>query len=51
MILWLGAPQGVLKGGKRRCRSGDKIVLVCDVISQNHVIKESCDFMGKSQSR
>ena len=27
------------------------MALVCQVIFQNHVIKELCDFMGKSQSR
>ena len=26
--------------GYRRCGSGDKIILVCHVISQDHVIKE-----------
>ena len=32
------------------CGSVDTIVLVCHVISQGHVIKESCDFMGESSS-
>ena len=32
--------------GHRHCGSGDKMVLVCHVISQDHVIKGSFDFMG-----
>ena len=38
-------------GGNRYCDSGDIMVLVCRVISHNHMIKESCDFMGRSPSR
>ena len=38
-------------GGHRQCSSGDIIVLVFHVISQDHAIKGSCDFMGRSQSR
>ena len=30
------------------CDSGDKIVLICHVISEELVIKGLCDFMGKS---
>ena len=29
---------------------GDKIAKVCHVISQDHKIKGSCDFMGESPS-
>ena len=31
--------------------SGDIMILVCHVTSQDHVIKESCDFIGRSPSR
>ena len=32
-------------GAHRGCESGDIMVLVCDMILQDHVIKGSCDFM------
>ena len=35
-------------GGHRHCGSGDRLVLVCHVISENHVIKGSCDFKSRS---
>ena len=35
-------------GGHRHCYSGDIMILVCHVI---HVIKGSCDVMGRSPSR
>ena len=38
-------------GGHRHCDGGDIIILVCHVISQDHVMKPSCDFMSKSPSR
>ena len=38
-------------GGLKPSDSGDIAVLVCHVISQDHVIKESCDFIGRSPSR
>ena len=38
-------------GGHRHCDSRDIIALVCHVISPDHVIKGSCDFMGRSSSR
>ena len=31
-------------GGQRHCDSGDIMILVCHVISQDHVIKGSYDF-------
>ena len=34
-------------GGRRYCGSKDIMLLVCHVISQHHVIKGSCDFMGE----
>ena len=37
--------------GHRHCSCGDIIVLVFHVISQDHAIKGSCDFMGRSQLR
>ena len=33
------------------CDSGDIIVLVCHEISQDYVIKGSCNFIGSSPSR
>ena len=38
-------------GGHRHCSSEDIKVLVCQVISQDHLIKGSFDFMGKSHSQ
>ena len=37
--------------GHSQCSSRDIKVLVCHVISQDHVIKRSCDFIGGSSSR
>ena len=37
-------------GGNGHCVSGDIMDLVCQVISQDHEIKELCVFMGKSHS-
>ena len=34
-------------GCHRHCGSEDIMILVCHVVSQNHVIKESFDFIGK----
>ena len=38
-------------GGHRYFSSRDVMVLVCHVISKNHLIKVSCDFMDGSASR
>ena len=38
-------------GGHGYCGSGDIKVLVCQVISQDHLMKLSCDFMDRSPSR
>ena len=38
-------------GGYRHCGSEDLMILVCHVILQDQVIKDSCDFMDKSPSR
>ena len=38
-------------GGYRHCGSADIMILVCHKTSQNHVIKESCDFIGRSPLR
>ena len=38
-------------GGHRHYGNGDIVVLVCHITSQDHVIKASCDFMGKGPSR
>ena len=34
-------------GGHRHCGKGDIMVLVCQEILQNHIIKRSCYFMGR----
>ena len=33
-------------GSHRHCGSGELMIQVCHVISQDHVIKESCYFMS-----
>ena len=38
-------------GGREYYGSVNVIVLICHVISQDHVIKESCDFKGWNPSR
>ena len=38
-------------GGHRRCCIGEIMVLVCHVISQDHVTKELSKFMGRSPSK
>ena len=38
-------------GGHRHCDSWDIMVLTCHVMSQDHVIKGLCDFMGSVPSR
>ena len=35
----------MIVGDHRHCISGD-MFLVCHVISEDHVVKRSCDFMG-----
>ena len=38
-------------GGHKHCGSEDITALLCHVISQDHVIKGSCDFMCRSPSK
>ena len=38
-------------GGHRQCGSGDIMVLVCHVISQDHLINGSSDFVRRSTSK
>ena len=38
-------------GGDRYCDSEDIMILVCHVILEDHITKESCDFMDRSPSR
>ena len=38
-------------GGNRHSHSGDIMVLACHMISQDHLIKASCDFISRSPSR
>ena len=45
------SPQPVTFGDHRHCVSGEIVVLVWHVISQDNVIKRSNDFMGISPSR
>ena len=35
-------------GGHRDCGSKDIMVLLCLVLSQDHAIKASCDFMDRN---
>ena len=37
--------------GHRYSDSEDIVVSVCHVISKGHLIKDSCDFIGKSPAR
>ena len=37
-------------GGHSHCSSEDIMILVCHVILLDHVIKGSCDFIGKNPS-
>ena len=37
--------------GHRHSGGGDVMVLVCHVISQDHLIKKSSDFMGRTPTR
>ena len=37
--------------GRRHCGSADVMVLACQVMSQDYVIRGSCDFMGSNPSR
>ena len=37
-------------GSHSHSDSGVMMILVCRVISQNHVVKESCDFIGEIPS-
>ena len=37
--------------GHNHCGSGDTWFLVCHEISQGHMIKGSCDFIGRSPPR
>ena len=43
--------QRVKFGGYRHCGSGDRLILVCPLISSHHVIKQPRDFMAWSPSR
>ena len=38
-------------GGDKHCGRGDIMILICHVISQDHVTLGSCDFMGRSPLR
>ena len=38
-------------GGHKDCGSGDKMILFCDVIFQENMIKVLCDFIRWSPSR
>ena len=53
--LWARAQQGnyylAKFGDHRHCVSGYIMILVCHVTSQDHLIKGSCEFMGRSPSR
>ena len=38
-------------GGHSHCGSGDKMVLVCQVISQDHVTSRHSNIIGRSHSK
>ena len=44
-------PSSIFYQDHRLCDNGDIMVLASHVISQNHVIKRSCDFIGSSPSK
>ena len=47
-VIWLyGFEPLKLRPRHRHCGSGDMMVLVCHVILQVHVMKRSCDFIGR----
>ena len=52
-VLWVRTPQDshdpTKFGDHRYCDSGD-MLLVCHVIEQDYVIKESCEFMSERNS-
>ena len=51
MTLWKETPHCIsppCQNNHRHCANGYKIILVFHVILYDHVIKWSCDFMGKS---
>ena len=37
--------------GQRHCGSGDMMILVCQVMSQDHITKGTRDLMGRKPSR
>ena len=55
MTYWLGALQlshhPTTFHGHKRCGSGEVMVLACHVISQDHIIRRSCDFIASNLSR
>ena len=55
MISWKGVPQSKSHrtnfGGHRHCASGEIMVLVYQVILQDHVFKGSFEIMGRSTSK
>ena len=40
-----------LVDGQKHCGSGDIMILGCHMISQDHVIKGLCYFMGRNPGR
>ena len=47
----MASHQLVKFGGYRHCGREDTLILDCHVFSKDHVIKRSCDFVGRSPSR
>ena len=55
MVMWLYdwephtlGQHAVNPDGSRHCGSGDKTILICHVISKDHVFKGLYDFVGGS---
>ena len=57
-VMWLYVEEPIMIsyypvnfGGHKHCCSRDIKFLTCHVTSHDHVIKDSCDFMGRSPSQ
>ena len=48
ITLWFASHHPAKFGGHGHCGSGDIMLLVCQGILQDHIVKPSCDFMGRS---
>ena len=55
VTLWVGVLHGkspyCTVCGHRHCGSGDIMILICHVISQDYLTQKLCDFLARSASR